>query len=96
MTASWQNIRSEYNNNKVVVSKDGGSTWETLTIPDGVYDYENLNDFFANELGKDKITIFLNMSTFKVLITLASGYQIDFSKSGNFNDLLGFLKQKLV
>ena len=55
-----------------------------------------MNDFFANELGKDKITIFLNMSTFKVLITLASGYQIDFSKSGNFNDLLGFLKQKLV
>ena len=27
MTASWHNIRPEYGNNKLVISKDKGRTW---------------------------------------------------------------------
>ena len=32
MTASWHNIRPEYENNKLVISKDGGNKWETITF----------------------------------------------------------------
>ena len=96
MTASWYNIRSEYGNDKLVVSKDGGSSWTTLTFTPGIYDYEDLNSVLSNELGADKITIFFNQSTFKVLIKLESGFQIDFSKSGTLNELLGFLNTKLT
>ena len=32
MTASWHNIRPEYKNNKLVISKDGGNTWETINL----------------------------------------------------------------
>ena len=44
MTASWHNIRPEYGNNKLVISKDGGETWETITFPAGIFDYGDINE----------------------------------------------------
>ena len=45
MTASWHNIRPAYENNKLVISKDGGKTWKTITFPAGIFHYEDINEF---------------------------------------------------
>ena len=97
MTASWHNIRAEYENNKLEISKDGGSNWETITFPAGIYDYNDISEFLHKSVGKSGddygISVLFDLTTFKVFIQLANGFQIDFTKSGNFNVLLGFEKK---
>ena len=97
MTASWHNIRPEYENNKLVISKDGGETWETITFPAGIFDYGDINELIHKRIGKTGdnygISVLFDLTTYKVFIQLANGFQIDFTKSGNFNVLLGFEKK---
>ena len=97
MTASWHNIRPEYENNKLVISKDGGNKWETITFPAGIFDYDDINEFLHKAIGKTGdeygISVLFDLTTYKVFIQLANGFQIDFTKSGNFNVLLGFNKK---
>ena len=93
MTASWHNIRPEYDNNKLVISKDGGETWETITFPAGIFDYGDINELIHKRIGKTGISVLFDLTTYKVFIQLANGFQIDFTKSGNFNVLLGFEKK---
>ena len=52
MTASWHNIRPDYENNKLVISKDGGNTWETISFPAGIFDYGDINEFIHKAIGK--------------------------------------------
>ena len=52
MTASWHNVRPEYENNTLRISKDKGKNWETIKFPSGVYDYEDLNEFIHQKIGK--------------------------------------------
>ena len=52
MTASWHNIRPEYENNKLVISKDGGNTWETISFPARIFDYRDINKFIHKAIGK--------------------------------------------
>ena len=52
MTASWHNIRPEYEYNKLKISKDQGKTFETITFPSGVYDYDDTNTFIHRERGE--------------------------------------------
>ena len=97
MTASWHNIRPEYYNNKLVISKDGGNTWETISFPSGVFGYRDINAFIHKAIGKTGnifgISVLFDWSTYKVFIQLANGFQVDFTQSGNFNVLLGFEKK---
>ena len=101
MTASWHNIRPEYENDRLKISKDTGKTFETLTFPSGVYDYDDINNFIQEKIGKIGntenygINIFFDLTTFKVFIKLNENYQIDFGGSGNFATLLGFKKELL-
>ena len=86
MTASWHNIRPEYENNKLVISKDG-ENWETITFPAGIFDYDDINEFIHKRIGKTDdeygISVLFDLTTYKVFIQLANGFQIDFTKSGN-------------
>ena len=72
-----------------------------ITFPSGVYDYEDINDFIHEKIGKLEdgknygINILFDFSTYKVFIKLDENYQIDFVSSGNFHDLLGFDKKLL-
>ena len=97
MTASWHNIRPEYENNKLVISKDGGNTWETISFPAGIFDYRDINEFIHKAIGKTGdeygISVLFDLTTYKVFIQLANGFQVDFTQSGNFNVLLGFRKK---
>ena len=81
MTASWHNIRPEYGNNKLVISKDGGETWETITFPAGIFDYGDINELIHKRIGKTGISVLFDLTTYKVFIQLANGFQIDFTKS---------------
>ena len=98
MTASWHNIRPEYGNDKLKISKDKGKTFETITFPSGVYDYADINNFIQKRIGNIgntknyRINIFLDLS--KVFIELNENYQIDF-REGNFATLLGFKRELL-
>ena len=93
MTASWHNIRPEYENDKLKISKDNGKIFKTLTFPSGVYEYDDINTFIQQKF--DGINILFDLTTFKVFIKLNENYQIDFSGSGNFASLLGFTKEPL-
>ena len=101
MTASWYNVRPEYKNNKLRISKDKGVNFEEVNFPSGVYDYEDLNEFIHQKIGKlddDEnygINILFDLTTYKVFIQLDENYQIDFAGSENFHDLLGFEKKLL-
>ena len=101
MTASWYNVRPEYENNKLRISKDKGVNFEEINFPSGVYDYEDLNDFIHQKIGKLDdgenygINILFDLTTYKVFIELDENYQIDFAGSKNFHDLLGFEKKLL-
>ena len=77
MTASWHNIRPEYDNNKLVISKDGGETWETITFPAGIFDYGDINELIHKRIGKTGISVLFDLTTYKVFIQLANGFQID-------------------
>jgi len=82
MTASWHNIRPEYGSNKLKISNDNGKTFETITFPSGVYDYEDINNFIHNKIGKIGDTenygfnILFDLTTFKVFIKLDENYQL--------------------
>ena len=93
MTASWHNIRPEYKNDKLKISKDDGKTFETLTFPSGVYDYKDINNFIQKKFGG--INILFDLTTYKVFVKLNEKYQVDFGGSGNFATLLGFKKELL-
>ena len=102
MAASWYNMRPEYENNKLRISKDKGANFLEINFPSGVYDYEDLNEFIHQKIGKlgdgddYGINILFDFSTYKVFIKLDENYQIDFAGSGNFHDLLGFEKKLLT
>ena len=101
MSASWYNVRPEYENNTLRFSKDKGVNFEEINFPSGVYDYEDLNEFIHQKIGtlgdgkNYGINILFDLTTYKVFIKLDENYQIDFTVSGNFNDLLGFEKKIL-
>ena len=63
MTASWHNIRPEYDNNKLVISKDGGETWETITFPAGIFDYGDINELIHKRIGKTGISVLFDLTT---------------------------------
>ena len=102
MAASWYNMRPEYENNKLRISKDKGANFLEINFPSGVYDYEDLNEFIHQKIGKlgdgddYGINILFDFSTYKVFIKLDENYQIDFVGSGNFYDMLGFEKKLLT
>ena len=100
MTASWHNIRPEYGNNKLKISKDRGSSWETITFPSGIHD-QYIDRYIHNKIGKITgkdiygINILFDLATYRVFITLDENHQIDFVNSGNFADLHGFDKKNI-
>ena len=55
MTYSWYNIRSSYDNNTIKYTHDG-TTWQTITFTDGMYSYQDIEDFFINIWIKSLIT----------------------------------------
>ena len=53
MTYSWHNVNENYKNNKIKYSHDGGNTWETINIVDGMYSYKDLNLYINQYMVKE-------------------------------------------
>ena len=101
MTYSWHNITQEYQNNTIRYSHDAGSSWNTITFPDGMYSYSDLNDLIhtSMEVGGYKspdrtygINLLFILSTYKFVIELLNNFRLDLTVS-NFGDLIGFDKK---
>lgn len=73
---------------------DSGTTWTTVTLPNGKLSYGDISDFIQQSLeskrhSKPGIKVKILPSFFRVLILLETNYQEDL-QTGNFADLLGF------
>ena len=103
MSYSWYNIRASYGNNTLKWKKKTESAWKTVTFPDGMYSYDDLNNVMQKQLGKkdpadDKskelFTLFFDYSVLRSVIVLDSTIELDFS-TGSFAELLGFEKKTI-
>ena len=100
MTYSWHNINDEYGNNQIKYSPDNGSNWKTINFVDGMYSYDDLNDYIHEsiEKGSDKsgenfsISLTFVLSSYRVVIEISNNFQLDLRNS-NFGDLIGFDKK---
>ena len=83
MTYSWHNISDQFQSNQIKYSPDGGTSWETVKIVDGMYTYSDLNDYLHQQMKKnghlttnhetgDKYHINLTfvLSTHKILVQI--------------------------
>ena len=98
---SWYNVRAAYGNNTFKWKKKTDSVWQTLTLPDGMYGYDDFNNFTQKQLGKkdpaddtskELFNLFFDFSILRVVIVLDSTIEMDFS-TGTFADLIGFEKK---
>ena len=104
MTYSWYNITQSYGNNQIKYSNDNGVNWETITFIDGMYSYDDIDEYikkYMKDKGhfvKDKdgndtkeygIDLYFILSTYRVLVELANNFQLDLRNS-DFRKLIGF------
>lgn len=105
MTYSWHNITPDYQNQTIKYSNDNGANWHTVTFPNGMYSYSDLNDYLhrvmsnnkhVNDDGTYNINILFILSTYKVIIEIShKDYQLDL-RGSNFGDLIGFDKKIII
>ena len=101
MWYSWYNISdSQYSNARWRYSVDSGATWIVHTVPDGLYSINGLNAYLSKtvtEDGNDPESLILsaNYSTFRCVVTLGVGYQLDLSLS-SLHKIIGFDQQILT
>ena len=96
MAFTWANINPSYGNQKIGWSKDGVKQTDIDFNP-GVWDYQDLDRYIKEKTktldgdGKEiyPITFTFDEPTFRVIINIEKGYELDLNKS-NFNKLIGF------
>ena len=77
MAFTWTNINSGYANQKIAFSKDGGTNFIDIDFAQGVWDYEDINNYIKEKTktvdgeGKDVFPINLTFDepTFRVIVT---------------------------
>lgn len=105
MTYSWYNIRESYGNNKIKYSPDKGSTWKIITFVDGMYSYDDIDEYIKKAMKDDGdlfkkaadnngineygINMYFVLSTYRVLIELKGDFQLDL-RNTDFRKLIGF------
>ena len=93
---TWNNIdHSKYNNNTMRYSSDNGSTFKTISFPDGNYSYSNISNYINNYLesqneSKTGIQLYYVSSLKKIFLELEANYQVDFRGNLTFAKLIGF------
>ena len=98
MSYSWNNIDAFYDNK--IRWREKTEAWQTLTLPNGMYDYVRINTFLQKHIGKvdpkDKdsdyiFTMYFDMAIYRVIISMDENYELDFSQ-GAFAELPGYEK----
>lgn len=84
---SIPNIHSD--NNTLVYSIDKGNTWQTMKIPTGCYEIDQLDQLMKSNVGT-AMSIKPNISTLRSIINITDdNFQVDMSKS-SLRTVLGF------
>ena len=103
MSYSWYNVRASYGNNTLLWKKKSESAWKTITLSNGMFNYDDLNSFIQKQIRKvdpakddsqELFTLFFDNSVFRAVILLHNSVELDLS-NGTFADLLGFEKKVL-
>ena len=99
---SWYNINSTYNNNKISYSHNNGKINTVITFPDGVYDYNDINNHIDSSIrangntvdGKTPgIKLTFSTSRFRAYVLPSTGYSVYLrGVDRNFNNIIGFIK----
>ena len=81
MNYSWYNITPEYDNETIRYSRDSGTNWNTVQYASGMYTYKDLDDYLqsvmkGNDHDENGIQIRFVLSTYRVEVSIAQGYQI--------------------
>lgn len=95
---NFYNVSTALGNNVIRYSHDSGSTWTTVTFPDGLYNITNLNNYLQQQIENNghtvnKLKILANFSLLKVQLYIEAGsnYQVDLQSSvSSFHSFLGF------
>ena len=103
MSYSSYNIGEAYDNIKIRWRKKTES-WKTLVLPNGMYDYADINSFLQAHTGKvdpkDKdsdfiFTLYFDMRIYQVVILMHGDYELDLTQ-GRFAELLGYERKVLT
>ena len=91
MSYTWYNIDASFNNNKIRWRKKA-EEWRSLTFPNGMYYYSDINSFIQSQTGKDGgddsiFTLYFDMAIFRVVILMHEDYELDLSE-GEFARLV--------
>ena len=100
MFFSWTNVNSGYNNKNIAFNKDNDNSWTDIDFAQGVWTYSDLDNYIKEKTktidgeGNENHPITLNFDepTFRVIITLETGYGLDLTKS-DFNELIAYDKK---
>ena len=93
MSFSWYNLRASYGNNTLRWKKKSESAWKTITLPDGMYNYDGKVDPTKDD-SEQLFTLFFDNSVFRAVILLHNSVEVDLSNE-TFADFLGFGKKVL-
>ena len=80
MSYTWNNIDvNKFNNNTLRYSINSGTTWSTITFPDGNYTYSDITQYISNylesqTLDKDGVQIYYVSSLKRCFIELQQNY----------------------
>jgi len=97
---AFHNVSTAFSNNTVQYSTNGGTSFTTITFPNGLYSIDAINQFIqaqmlangdvptVNGAPQYNIIVAPNYSTLKVDITVKNNYQLKFNSS--MYELLGF------
>ena len=97
MSFTWFNVNSSLKNQKFKYSKNNGTSFTEITLPAGVWNYTNFNNYNKSQTkdGSDyPIALEFDDTIFRVEITLANNYQL-YLRESNFKKLIGFNKAPL-
>ena len=66
-------MSSTYGNSQIKYSNDNGSSWETIAFVDGMYSYDDLDDYIQAAVARDDddkngINLIFVFSTYRVII----------------------------
>ena len=97
---TWENIRSEYNNNKFKIS---APTWnDNFDLPDGSYSISDIQDYFEFIMRKHEpltenpsIQIYPNKIKNRIIFKVKKGYELDLISPETMK-LLGSTKKMLI
>ena len=104
MTYAWHNINDEYGNKTIRYSKDNGSTWKSITFVDGMYSYDDLNDYINDVITENDdqpsnnrvgIKIYFVLTSYRVVVELGNQWQLDLRNS-TFGGLIGYEQRILT